>query len=70
MLSKEWTDHPQAREFTRLIKLQITDIKDSWSRGEMTSESMEATLQMNSKWIGVIEGLEAAINILKTGGDE
>ena len=36
----------------------------------MTGSSFDETIQMNSKWIGVIEGLEAAITILKEGGQE
>lgn len=70
MLSKEWTDHPQAKEYIKLIASQIQEIKNEWALGRMTGSSFDETIQMNSKWIGVIEGLEAAITILKEGGQE
>ena len=52
MLSKEWTDHPQAKEYIKLIASQIQEIKNEWALGRMTGSSFDETIQMNSKWIG------------------
>lgn len=58
---QEWRSLPETRELLRLLRSQVNDIQKSWGEGAFTFPSTDETVQMNSKMIGVIEGLNIAI---------
>lgn len=56
-------------DLTDKLKKRLTqaqdEIKNAWSRGAFTAESIEATIQLNSKWVGKCEMISELIEMIE-----
>lgn len=69
-LSQEWREHTETRKFVQILKMEIKRIQEAWAEGQLTGPTMDETVQMNSKFIGVVQGFTNALEIINNGGVE
>lgn len=69
-LSQEWREHSETRKFVHILKTEIKRIQEGWAEGQLTGQTIDETIQLNSKFIGVVQGFTNALEIIKNGGVE
>ena len=68
MANKEWQSHPGTQAYLRKLYEDRDSIKEGWANGEYTTESIDGTVQLNSKNIGKAEAIQEMIEYIE--GDE
>lgn len=69
-LSQEWRENSETRKFVRILNSEIKRIQEAWAEGQLTGPTIDETVQLNSKFIGVVQGFTNALEIIKNGGVE
>lgn len=57
----EWRNHPVTKAFYFKIKEQIKEIEENIKKGHTLKGDSNDMLRETSRWLGIIEGLEAVI---------
>jgi hypothetical protein len=67
-LSQEWREHSETRKYVQYLQSEIYRLRQAWAEGAFTGESLDETVQLNAKFIGVVQGFTNALEIIKDGG--
>jgi hypothetical protein len=65
MLQSEWLELEPTKELIKVLNEKIEEMKESWSDGVYTTETVDGTAQANAKAIGVIQGYQNVIEAMK-----
>ena len=60
---EEWKLHPVTKRFRQFLKGQLEELQQQWVEGNFTSDTSDATAQINARSIGKAQNLVDIIEL-------
>lgn len=60
---EEWKLHPVTKRFQQFLKEQLEELQQQWVEGNFTSDTSDATAQINARSIGKAQNLVDIIEL-------
>lgn len=60
-----WFSHPCTQAIMLMLEGDMANIVASWKNGAYTSNTTDQTIQLNSKYLGMAQGIETVLENIK-----